>query len=89
MRLWEKFKTIKNLAKEFERNRKFSEYPCEYYLHNALEYLKTEENCGAYMEICWALIKSGAGLREDEKRIFEKYQERFRDSDLEDKRTLL
>lgn len=80
MRLFQK---NSKLLKESERDKNFSQYPCEHYLHNALKLLQNEKNCEAYTEICWALIKSGAGLREEEKKFFEEYQERSKNSDLE------
>lgn len=74
----------KKLLDKLKRNKRFSRYPCEDYLHNALKYLQDGANCDAYTEICWALIKSGAELKEDEREIFEKYQERFQNLRLED-----
>lgn len=68
-----------NLLKKLKSNKKFSQYPCEDYRHNSLRFLQDGANCGAYTEICWALIKSGAELNEEEKKIFEKYQNRFPD----------
>lgn len=68
-----------NLLKKLKRNKKFSQYPCEDYLHNALRFLQGGANCGAYTAICWALIKSGAELNEEEKKVFERYQDRFPD----------
>ena len=75
---------FKKSVDKLKRNKKFSQYPCEDYLHHALKYLQDGANCGAYTEICWALIKSGAELKEEERKIFEKYKERFPSQDQED-----
>lgn len=42
------------------------EYPCSYYLHNALHMLMVGDSDSAYDEVCWAIIKSGGQLRTSE-----------------------
>lgn len=59
-----------NLKKRRKKN-KLSEYPCEDYLHNALRFLANGNTDSAYTEICFAMMKAGAELREEEKRKFD------------------
>ena len=54
-----------------KRKNKLAEYPCEDYLHNALRFLANGNTDSAYTEICYAMMKAGAELREEEKRKFD------------------
>ena len=53
-----------------KRNKVFSEYPCDVYLHNALFFITNDKPDVAYREICWAILKSGGKLREEEQAKF-------------------
>ncbi len=59
-----------NLKKRRKKN-KLAEYPCEDYLHNALRFLANGNTDSAYTEICFAMMKAGAELREEEKGKFD------------------
>lgn len=48
----------------------YSEYPCDVYLHNALRFIKDGKPDVAYEEICWAIVKSGGELSDEEKEGF-------------------
>ena len=52
------------------KNKKLNQYPCNVYLQNALQFLEYGESAKAYMEICWAIIKSGGKLTKDQEEIF-------------------
>ena len=54
-----------------ENNAIFSDYPCSYFLHNALRFLKEDRPDIAYTEICYALLHAGDKLSDDEKNTFE------------------
>ncbi len=59
-----------------KRNDKvFGQYPCSCFLHNALRFISEGKPDVAYEEICWALMKSGEELCQEEKMIFEKLRE--------------
>lgn len=52
------------------RDGKLNVYPCDYHLHNALHFmLKDKPNIG-YTEICYAIMKSGGALNEEENKRF-------------------
>ena len=53
-------------------DRVFSQYPCSSFLHNALRFISEGKVDIAYEEICWALMKGGEELSQEEKTIFEK-----------------
>lgn len=55
----------------FKRKSPYGQYPCEVFLHNALQFLSEQNYDEAYSEICWALLKSGAELRTDERTLFD------------------
>ncbi|MBQ7347777.1 MAG: hypothetical protein IJW55_07455 [Clostridia bacterium] len=56
-----------------KRNDKvFSQYPCSCFLHNALRFISEGKADIAYEEICWALMKGGEELFQEEKTRFEK-----------------
>ena len=50
--------------------RKNNQYPCNIYLQNALRWITEKEYDIAYDEICWAIIKSGGKLTEEQRKIF-------------------
>lgn len=49
---------------------RYSEYPCDMFLHNALRFIQNGKSEVAYEEICWAIIKSGGELTEEERKYF-------------------
>lgn len=49
-----------------KRDRVFSKYPCDIFLHNALLFIIVGKPDAAYREICCAIIKSGGKLTEEE-----------------------
>lgn len=57
-----------------ERNNRLKEYPCDIYLHNALECLMEGKVNLAYSEICWAIHKSFGELSKEEKQHWEKIE---------------
>ena len=50
-----------------KRDKVFSEYPCDVYLHNALFFITNDKPDVAYREICWAILKSGGNLQKKNK----------------------
>lgn len=50
----------------------YSEYPCDVFLHNALRFIKEGKTDVAYNEICWAIVKSGGELLDEEKEDFKR-----------------
>lgn len=52
------------------KENKLNQYPCNVYLQNALRFIVNKENDEAYSEICWAIIKSGGRLTEEQEKIF-------------------
>ena len=61
----------KIINKIFKReNNKLNQYPCNVYLQNALRFITEKEYDTAYSEICWAIIKSGGKLTEEQEKIF-------------------
>lgn len=65
------FKKLKERNRNKKINTKLKEYPCENYLHNALYFLSADKPDAAYMEICFAICKSGGTLIEREKERFD------------------
>ena len=59
------------MKSKLKKEKSFAKYPCEDYLHNALRLLDKGCTDSAYTEICYALIKAGAELREEEKKKFD------------------
>nr|DAH86710.1 MAG TPA: CRM1 / Exportin repeat 3 [Caudoviricetes sp.] len=47
-----------------------NKYPCSVYLQNALRFITEKEYDTAYSEVCWAIIKSGGKLTEEQEKIF-------------------
>lgn len=62
-----KFKGIKHKC----NTKQLSQYPCESHLKNALYFITINESSVAYSEICYAIIKSGGELSDEERRRFE------------------
>ena len=61
----------KILNKLFKINdNKLNQYPCSVYLQNALRFITEKEYDTAYSEICWAIIKSGGKLTEEQEKTF-------------------
>lgn len=61
----------KIINKIFKRkDKKLNQYPCNVYLQNALRYIMNKEYDTAYLEICWAIIKSGGKLTKEQEIIF-------------------
>lgn len=56
--------------REKRRNKVYSQYPCSCYLHNALRFISEGKTDVAYEEICWALVKAGEELSQEEKVMF-------------------
>ena len=52
--------------KQKSKDRIFSEYPCADFLHNALHFLARNKPEVTYGEICYALLKSGNKLTDEE-----------------------
>lgn len=50
-----------------------SRYPCDSYLHNALQFISEGDYENAYTEICYSILKSGGSLSEKENKKFKKY----------------
>ena len=61
----------------FKKNNIFGEYPCVDYLHNALLFISYGNSESAYSEICHAIMKSGGELREDERKHFDKINQKY------------
>lgn len=61
----------KIINKIFKRkDNELNKYPCSVYLQNALRFITEKEYDTAYSEICWAIIKSGGKLTEEQEKIF-------------------
>ncbi len=61
----------KIINKIFKRkDNKLNQYPCDAYLCNALQFIKDGKYYTAYSEICYAIIKSGGKLTEEQEKIF-------------------
>lgn len=60
--------------KQKSKDRIFSEYPCADFLHNALHFLARNKPEFTYGEICYALLKSGNKLTDEEQKIFDNYR---------------
>lgn len=60
--------------KQKSKDRIFSEYPCADFLHNALHFLARNKPEVTYGEICYALLKSGNKLTDEEQKIFDNYR---------------
>ena len=59
------------ISRIFKRkDNKLNEYPCNIYLQNALRFIVNKEYDEAYLEICWAIIKSGGKLTKEQEKIF-------------------
>lgn len=59
------------VGKKKKCNKKFlRRYPCDAYLKNALHFIEVGEIDDAYLEICWAIVKSGGELAGKEKKKF-------------------
>lgn len=66
----------KIINKIFKRkDKKLSQYPCNIYLQNALQFIEDGRSDKAYTEICWAIIKSGVKLTEEQEEIFKNINE--------------
>ncbi len=63
-------KIINNIFKR--KKNKLNQYPCNVYLQNALRFITEKEYDTAYMEICWAIIKSGEKLTKEQEKIFKR-----------------
>ena len=61
------FKRIKNKC----ATKLLNQYPCDIYLKNALHFISIEQPSDAYEEICYAIIRSGGELSDEERRTFE------------------
>ena len=57
---------LKRLVSRTPINNKINSYPCSDYLHNALRFIEQGNADVAYDEICYAIIKSGGKLTENE-----------------------
>lgn len=67
----EELRMGKIINKIFKRkDKKLNQYPCNIFLQNALELITVKEYAMAYSEICWAIIKSGGKLTEEQEKIF-------------------
>ena len=55
-----------------KKDKIYSEYPCSVFLHNALRFITEGKPYIAYEEICWALLRAGGELSNQEKELFEK-----------------
>ena len=51
---------------------RLNKYPCNIYLQNALKAIVEKEYDFAYLEICWAIIKSGEELTEKQEKTFKR-----------------
>lgn len=60
--------------KQKSKDRIFSEYPCADFLHNVLHFLARNKPEVTYGEICYALLKSGNKLTDEEQKIFDNYR---------------
>lgn len=60
------------------KDTKFADYPCSVYLHNALWFISEGKSNAAYEEICWAILKSGGKLTDDERKKFDEISSRRR-----------
>lgn len=63
--LGKKGKCNKNLLRQ---------YPCDDFLRSALHFIEIGKPNDAYTEICWAIMKSGGELFDNETRIFKAIQ---------------
>ena len=64
---------MRMFGKKKKCNKKFlRRYPCDTYLKNALHFIEVGEIDDAYLEICWAILKSGGELSgRESKRFYE------------------
>ena len=61
-----------------QKDKIFSEYPCKYYLHNALKFISDNRPDVAYEEICHALLRSGDKLTVEEEELLNKIREKYK-----------
>lgn len=65
---------MSNIAKTIKdkcNTKLLGKYPCDSYLRNALHFIANGEQESAYEEICYAIIRSGGELSDEERRRFE------------------
>ena len=53
-------------------NKRLNSYPCNYYLHNALDFMEQGKIDSAYIEICCAITRSGGALTEYESKEYKR-----------------
>ena len=68
--------TNKIFKRKDDKDNKLNQYPCNVYLQNALRFITEKEYDTAYSEICWAIIKSGGNLTEEQEKIFKNNKQR-------------
>lgn len=74
----EELRVDKIIRKVFlKKDNKLNQYPCNVYLQNALRFIVNKEYNTAYSEICWAIIKSGGKLTEEQEKIFKDINRRY------------
>ena len=61
---------IKRKKHKYCSPEKLREYPCDVYLKNALSFISEGDTNSAYTEICWAIMKSGGELTDEQRKIF-------------------
>lgn len=59
------------------KDKKLNQYPCDIYLHNALQFIKDKKYDMAYTEICWAILKSDGTITKEEEKIFKELNEKY------------
>lgn len=57
-----------------QKDDRLNKYPCNVYLQNALRAILEKKYDFAYSEICWAIIKSGEELTEEQEKYFTELQ---------------
>lgn len=65
-----RFRGCREKKKKVLTESRLAEYPCDYLLHNALRFINDGKPQVAYSEICYAIIKSGGELYEEERNEF-------------------
>lgn len=50
------------------------QYPCDAYLHSAIYFINKKDYDTAYREICYAIMKSGGELSENEMKKFKELE---------------
>lgn len=61
-------------------NKRLTEYPADYFIHNSLRFIHDNNMNAAYEEVCFAILKSGGELSDEEEKYLNKIRKE-RDKD--------